>query len=84
MSLRDLTARSSQAKSIASDDDLEAGRRIYRKIVDEHDLEELRKFKSLADASARMERPVEVKRPKAPRFGALKRATAAVLSVFGR
>ena len=84
MSLRDLTARSSQAKSFISDDELEAGRRIYRRIADDHDLDELRKFKRLAAASARMERPVEIERRAASRLGALGRATAAVMAVFGR
>ncbi len=84
MSLRDLTARSSQAKSDISAEALEKGRAIYRKIVDEGDQAELSKFKRLAAASVKMQRPVEIKKRDAQSPGLVGRLAAAVTTIFGR
>jgi hypothetical protein len=84
MSLRDLTARSSQAKSDVSDEAIRRGRDIYRKIVDDDDDAEFRKFKSLATASANMERPVEITQSNSRTFGRVKRLATAFTTIFGR
>ncbi len=84
MSLRDLTARSSQARSDISEEALEKGRDIYRKIVDDGDVDELRRFKRLAAASAKMERPVEVKQRNGKLLGVAGRLATALTAVFGR
>jgi hypothetical protein len=63
---RDLTARSAQAQSELSDEARDLGNSLYLRIVDENDDEALRQFQELADASERMERPVEVGPPATP------------------
>lgn len=84
MSVRDLTARSSQAKSDISEEALERGKTIYAKIVDDHDADELRNLKLLAEASIKMTRPTEVKpvEPRLPRSAS--RLLAAFVATFSR
>jgi hypothetical protein len=59
MANRDLTAPSSQAKSALSDEARTEGKTVYRKIVDEGDMVTLVKLEALANASERLESPVE-------------------------
>lgn len=84
MSLRDLTARSSQARSDISDEALEKGKAIYRSIIDDGDADELQRFKRLAAASAKMERPVQVEQRNGKRVGLASRLATAVVAIVVR
>src|SRR5476651_1346251 len=56
----DLYARSSQARSTINPEAMQIGDDIYRSIVDEHDIDELRRFQRLAALSEAGVRPVLV------------------------
>jgi CRP-like cAMP-binding protein len=84
MSLRDLTARSSQARSDVSVEALKIGRDIFRRIADDHDAEELSKLKRLAEASLKMERPVEIKQRTGGAVGIRQKLANAVAMVVNR
>ncbi len=84
MSLRDLTARSSQARSDVSVEALKIGRDIYRRIADDHDAEGCSKLKRLAEASVKMERPVEIKQRNGRAVGVLQKLANAVAMAVNR
>jgi hypothetical protein len=82
MANRDLTAQSSQAKSELSAEAVGLGEKLYAQIVDDGDKSALQKLEQLAEASERMETPVEVDEPEQP--GHLTRLLAGIGAIVAR